>query len=332
MKLITFEVPSPVGPMQRIGALIKDRIIDLNMGHARYLHEKRGSRLAYELSSVILPSNMIDFFRTGQEGKEAADITIEYVTLLMDEGPVFGPNGENVIYELDQVKLKAPVPRPNSIRDYSSYEAHVKFFQKTPTEAWYRMPVCYKGNPGSVIGPEEIILWPSFSDRLDYEMEYGFYIGKEGINISRDQAEEYVAGYTIFNDITARDWQRQEMTCHLGPYKGKDTCNIMGPCLVTPDEMDPKNMRMVTRVNSEVWSDGNSGTSYWTVAQLIEYASMDETLYPGDFLAMGTVGGGCGIELDKWIQPGDVIEMEAEGIGILRNLVGDKAPKRIFTR
>ena len=194
------------------------------------------------------------------------------------------------------------------------------------------MPVCYKGNPGSVIGPEETILWPSFSDRLDYEMEYGFYIGKEGINISRDQAEEYVAGYTIFNDITARDWQRQEMTCHLGPYKGKDTCNIMGPCLVTPDEVNPINMRMVTRVNGEVWSDGNSGTSYWTVAQVIEYASIDETLYPGDFLAMGTVGGGCGIELDKWIQPGDVIEMEAEGIGILRNRVGDKAPKRIFTR
>lgn len=332
MKLITFEVTSPVGPMERIGALINDRIIDLNMGYTRYVNEKRGSSRVYELSSFILPPDMIDFFRAGQEAWEAADITIEYITRLMDKGQVSGPKGENVIYKIEEVRLKAPVPRPNSIRDYTTYEAHVSFFQGTPQDAWYRMPVCYKGNPCSIISPEETILWPSFSDRLDYEMEYGFYIGKEGINISRDQAEEYIAGYTIFNDITTRDWLRQEMSCNMGPYKGKDTCNIMGPCLVTPDEVDPKNMRMITRVNGEVWSDGNSGTSYWTAAQVIEFASMDETLFPGDFLAMGTVGGGCGIELDKWIQPGDVIEMEAEGIGILRNQVGKKLPKRTFSK
>ena len=324
MKLVTFEVSTPLGPMQRIGALTQKGLIDLNMGYTCYRYEKQGSRFAYELSSALLPPNMIDFFRTGKEGKEAAEATIKYITPLEE---VSGPNGENVIYSLDKVKMKAPVPRPNSIRDYTSYEAHVRFFQKTPTDAWYQMPVCYKGNPDAVIGSEEEILWPSFSDRLDYEMEYGFYIGKEGINISRDQAEKYIAGYTIFNDISARDKQQQEMTAKLGPYKGKDTCNIMGPCLVTPDEVDPNNMQMVTRVNGEVWSEGNSGTSYWTVAQLIEYASMDETLYPGDFLAMGTMGRGSGIELDKWIQPGDIIEMAADGIGILRNRVGDKMKK-----
>jgi 2-keto-4-pentenoate hydratase/2-oxohepta-3-ene-1,7-dioic acid hydratase in catechol pathway len=328
MKLVTFDVPTPIGPVQRIGMLYQERILDLNRGYTCYLQEKYGKNRAYELASTQLPNRMIDFFRTGREGREAAERTIEYVDHLNKKGPIWGPQGENILYEIDNVKLKAPVPRPHSIRDYSSFEVHVAFFTKTPPEAWFQMPTCYKGNPDTVIGPEETILWPSFTERLDYELEYGFYIGKEGINIPRDRAEEYIAGYTIFNDITARDILRLEMSCHLGPYKGKDTCNIMGPCLVTPDEVNPQDMLMVARINGEIWSEGNSGTSYWTAAQIIEFASMDETLYPGDFLGFGTVGKGCGIELDKWIQPGDVIELEVEGIGILRNHVGEKPPIR----
>nr|MBC8512556.1 fumarylacetoacetate hydrolase family protein [Dehalococcoidia bacterium] len=138
---------------------------------------------------------------------------------------------------------------------------------------------------------------------------------------------------TIFNDISARDIQLQEMMAYgLGPVKGKDFCSIMGPCLVTPDEVDPGNMRMIARINGEVWSDNNSGTSYWTWPQIIEFASMDETLYPGDFLGSGTVEKGCGGEMGRWLQPGDVIELEVEGIGVLRNRVGEKLPKRAFTR
>jgi 2-keto-4-pentenoate hydratase/2-oxohepta-3-ene-1,7-dioic acid hydratase in catechol pathway len=331
LKLLTFEVPTIAGPAQRIGALNQEIIIDLNMGYTSYLNEKSSSRRAYELASAILPPKMIDFFHSGKEGRKAAETTIEYITHRNDKRPVLGPKDECIIFEKTKVNLKAPVPRPNSIRDYSSFEGHASFFGKIP-EAWYQIPVCYKGNPDSVISPEETIPWPSYADLLDYELELGIYIGREGMNIHRDQAEEYIAGYTIFNDISARDMQREEMTVGLGPAKGKDTCNIMGPCLVTSDEIDPTNMNMVARINGEKWSDGNSGTSYWTLAQIIEFASMDETLYPGDFIGLGTVNKGSGIELDRWIQAGDVIELEVEGIGILRNRVGEKPPKRPFVR
>lgn len=330
MRLVTFEIMTPIGTKQRIGAFLGNWMVDLNLGYTRYLYENNPLELACDLASALIPSDMIGLFKSGKEGLDAARETLDYLARLEDKGPLHGARGETIFHQTDQVRLKAPVPRPCSIRDYSSYQAHVEFFQETPQEAWFRMPVCYKGNPGSVIGPEDTIFWPGFSDRLDYEMEYGIYIGKEGINIPRDQAREHIAGYTIFNDISARDWQQKEMTCYLGPYKGKDTCNVMGPCLVTPDEVDPADMRMVTRVNNEVWSEGNSGTSHWTVDQLVEYASLEETLYPGDFLAMGTIGKGSGIELDRWIRPGDLIEMEAEGIGTLRNRVGEKRPRRVF--
>lgn len=331
MKLVTFEVSTAIGPVQRTGALSQDRVIDLNMGYTRYLKEARGSGRAYELAAALLPPDMIDLFRAGKEGREAAEVTIEYVAKELAKGPISGPRGERIVYDMGEVKLKAPVPRPNSLRDYLCFEGHASFSgQRELAEAWYQMPVCYKGNPDTVIGPEETILWPSFCDLLDYELEYGIYICKEGRNIPRERAEEYIAGYTIFNDISARDIQLQEMMCGLGPVKGKDTCSVMGPCLVTPDEVEPRNMRMIARVNGEVWSDNNSGTSHWTWPQVIEFASTDETLYPGDFMGSGTVEKGCGLELGRWLQPGDVIELEVEGIGVLRNRVGEKPAKRVF--
>jgi len=325
LKLVTFEVSTLLGPFLRIGALSHDKIIDLNMGYIFYLKEERNHPLAYELAGVILPPDMLAFLRVGDDAKEAAQTTMQYITEKMNKAHVLGPRGERVLYEMSEVRVKAPVPRPNSLRDYIGFEQHAgaSGARQLPP-AWYEIPVCYKGNPDSVIGPEDTILWPSFTDLLDYELEYGIYIGKEGRNISQDEAEKYIAGYTIFNDISARDIQMKEMSVGLGPAKGKDTCNVMGPCLVTPDEIDCRNMKMVARINGEVWSDGNSGTMYRTWAQIIEYASRDETLYPGDFLGSGTVGGGCGAEHGKWIKPGDVIELEVEGIGILRNRVGEK--------
>lgn len=325
MKLVTFEVSTLLGTFLRIGALSHDKIIDLNMGYICYLKEERNHQRAYELAGVILPSDMLAFLRVGDDAKEAAQTTIQYVTEKMNKAHVLGPRGERVLYEMSEVRLKAPVPRPNSLRDYIGFEQHAGASgERQLPPAWYEIPVCYKGNPDSVIGPEDTILWPSFTDLLDYELEYGIYIGKEGRNIGQDEAEKYIAGYTIFNDISARDIQMKEMSVGLGPAKGKDTCNVMGPCLVTPDEIDCRNMRMVARINGEVWSDGNSGTMYRTWAQIIEYTSRDETLYPGDFLGSGTVGGGCGAEHGKWIKPGNVIELEVEGIGILRNRVGEK--------
>jgi 2-keto-4-pentenoate hydratase/2-oxohepta-3-ene-1,7-dioic acid hydratase in catechol pathway len=334
VKLVTFGVPTPVGQIQRIGAIHQNKIVDLNMGYARYLADKHGNNEAYELASAMLPPDMIAFFRRGQEGKDRAKLTIDFVVKGLVKGDLLGPRGEKIVYEMNEIKLKAPVPRPNSLRDYLSFEGHSSFSGKRQLDkGWYEIPVCYKGNPDTVMGPDEVIPWPAFTDLLDYELEYGIYIGKEGRNIPRERAKEYVAGYTIFNDVSARDIQVKEMLAGgLGPAKGKDTCSVMGPCLVTPDEVDPKNLRMIARVNEEVWSDNNSGTAYWTWPQVIEFASMDETLYPGDFLGSGTVEGGCGMELNRWIKPGDVIELEVESIGTLRNRVGEKPPKRTFTR
>jgi 2-keto-4-pentenoate hydratase/2-oxohepta-3-ene-1,7-dioic acid hydratase in catechol pathway len=334
MKLVTFAVSTEVGQIRRIGAMHQERIIDLNMGYTRYLADKHGSSEAHELAAVMLPTDMITFFRTGKEGKDKAELTIDYVTQWRSKTNLAGPQGEKVVYEMDEVKLKAPVPRPNSLRDYLSFEGHASFSGKRQLDkGWYELPACYKGNPDTVIGPNEVILWPAFTDLLDYELEYGIYIGKEGSNIPRERADEYIAGYTIFNDISSRDTQLQEMLAGgVGPAKGKDTCSVMGPCLVTPEEVNPGNLRMTARVNGEIWSDNNSGTAYWTWPQIIEFASMEETLYPGDFLGSGTVERGSGMELDRWIKPGDVIELEVEGIGILRNRVGEKPPKRTFAR
>lgn len=334
MKLVTFGVPTPVGHIRRIGALLQDSIIDLNMGYARYLTEKHGKGQAYALAAASFPADMIAFFRLGEEGLDRARTTIDYVAEHNAGGDLLGPTGEATIYDVNEVKLMAPVPRPNSLRDYLAFEGHASFSGKRQLDkGWYDIPVCYKGNPDTVIGHEEVIPWPAFSDLLDYELEYGIYIGKEGRNIPRERAVEYIAGYTIFNDVSARDIQLQEMLAGgLGPVKGKDTCGVMGPCLVTPDEVDPANLHMIARVNGDVWSENNSGTAYWTWPQIIEFASMEETLYPGDFLGSGTVEGGCGVEINRWLKPGDVVELEIEGIGILRNRVGEKPPKRVFTR
>jgi 2-keto-4-pentenoate hydratase/2-oxohepta-3-ene-1,7-dioic acid hydratase in catechol pathway len=333
MKLVTFETSTALGPVQRIGAIRHDRIIDLNKGYTRHLADKHGNGRTYELAAAVLPPDMIAFFRSGQAGREAAQTTVDYMVKQQSKAPIMGLEGEKIVYEMAEVKLKAPVPRPNSLRDYLAFEGHAsRSGQKKLDKAWYEIPVCYRGNPDTVIGPDEIIPWPSYTDLLDYELEYGIYIGKEGKNIPREQAEEYIAGYTILNDISARDIQLREMVVGLGPVKGKDFCSVMGPCLVTPDEVNPANMRMTARINGEIWSDNNSGTSYWTWPQIIEFASMEETLYPGDFLGSGTVEKGCGGELNRWIQPGDIIELEVQGIGILRNRVGDKPPKRTFTR
>ena len=333
MKLVTFEISTPIGPVHRIGAINGEKVIDLNLGYTRYVVDNGNSGQPYELAAAVIPPDMICFLRSGKQGMEAAAAAIDYVTKKRPKAPITGPRGQKVVYDTADVKLKAPVPSPNSIRDYLAFEGHAsRSGQRKLDPNWYEMPVCYRGNPDTVIGPDEVIPWPAYTDLLDYELEYGIYIGKEGKNIQREKAEEYIAGYTILNDISARDIQLKEMTVGLGPVKGKDFCSVMGPCLVTPDEVYPKNMHLTARINGEVWSDNNSGTSYWTWPQIIEFASMEETLYPGDFLGSGTVEGGCGLELNRWIQPGDSIELEVEGIGILRNRVGRKPPIKTFSR
>jgi 2-keto-4-pentenoate hydratase/2-oxohepta-3-ene-1,7-dioic acid hydratase in catechol pathway len=169
---------------------------------------------------------------------------------------------------------------------------------------------------------------PKGCQRFDYELEWGVFIGVQGRDIPASRAAEYIGGYTIFNDFSARDLQFAEMRSRLGPAKGKnfDTGNAMGPCLATPEELpDPYNLLMTARVNGEEWSRAKTGEAYWRFDALIEHISRDETLYPGDFIGSGTASGalgmGCGLELGRFLSPGDVVELEVEGIGVLRNRV-----------
>ncbi|MDE0538149.1 MAG: fumarylacetoacetate hydrolase family protein [Rhodospirillales bacterium] len=320
MKLVTFEVPSPAGPLRRIGAQSGDNIVDLNLAYAAYLQASGRTDRAREIADAMIPADMIEFFKGGELGRDAAEQALDFAA--SDAGADLP-----LAHEPEDVTLLAPVPRPRSIRDTISFETHAKNFEKRsgkPTpDLWYERPIYYKGNCDTVIGPGEDIVWPAYTEKLDYELEFGIYIGKTGKNIPAGEAGDHIAGYTIFNDISARDALQSEITMMLGPAKGKDmdTGNIFGPCVVTPDEIDAGNLKMEARINGEVWSEGNSSDMYWSFPQIIEFISQDETLHPGDFIGSGTIAFGCGDELDRWIQRGDVIELEVEGIGVLRNQV-----------
>jgi 2-keto-4-pentenoate hydratase/2-oxohepta-3-ene-1,7-dioic acid hydratase in catechol pathway len=322
MKLCTFEVPTPLGQQTRLGAVTGRGIADLNFACARLL-EKEGEPQPGKLADALLPANMLDYLRGEERAAQWARRSLED---LLASSQAEGSRGETLLYAPDQVRLLSPLPNPASVRDFYAFEAHVKKgFEKRgepmPHE-WYQIPVYYKSGHHNIIGTDEDVLWPLFTSKFDYELEMAAIIGKKGRNVSAPDALRYIAGFTVMNDFSARDIQRTEMRVRLGPAKGKDWCTALGPYLVTPDEIgDPYNLRMSARVNGELWSEGTSGSIYWKFEQMIEFLSRDDTIIPGDVIGSGTIGGGCGLELDRWVQPGDVMELTIERIGTLRNRV-----------
>jgi 2-keto-4-pentenoate hydratase/2-oxohepta-3-ene-1,7-dioic acid hydratase in catechol pathway len=191
-------------------------------------------------------------------------------------------------------------------------------------QTFYDQPIYYKANRFSVVGHDHDVIWPRYSNFMDFELEFGVYIGKPAKDVAKEAARDHIFGYTIFNDFTARDAQTAEMGGSLGPAKGKDfdTANPMGPCLVTADEFgDPYDKMMICRVNGEEWGRGSTSTMHWSFEQLIEHISASETIHSGEFLGSGTVGNGCGLEHMRFLSPGDVVELEVDGIGILRNRI-----------
>src|SRR5258708_3912508 len=230
---------------------------------------------------------------------------------------------------VSNARLLAPL-RPRSLRDFLAFEGHLKnamvrLGRPIPNE-WYSVPAFYKGMHDTVIGPDEEIPWPAYTEKLDHELELAAIIGRRGKNISKETAFGYIFGYTIWNDVSARDVQTRELPVNMGPAKAKDWdgSNVLGPCIVTADELDPGNLRMTVRVNGEVWGEDTSAHMHHTFAVMIAYASQAQTLYPGEVFGSGTAAGGSGLELDRFLQEGDIVEMEIEGIGILRNRVGKK--------
>jgi 2-keto-4-pentenoate hydratase/2-oxohepta-3-ene-1,7-dioic acid hydratase in catechol pathway len=328
MKLVTYRGESGA---ERIGALYAHdaRIADLAAGHASRTGE---STSALESLQALI------------EGGPAA---LDLARSALDHVASKEPDGSWV--EPGSVRLLAPLPRPIQMRDFLCFEQHLKqSFQSSlelvaaqapdPEQAlaalrasgrfdipqiWYEIPVYYKCNRFSVIGPEAEVRWPGYANLLDYELELAAVIGKGGVDISDEAAREHIFGYTIFNDVSARDYQTREMQGMLGPAKGKDfdTGNVLGPCIVTADEIDPYDLTMIGRVNGEEWSRGHSGTMHHRFEACIAHVSQSETLHPGEILGSGTVGNGCGLELKRFLSPGDVVELEVESIGVLRNRI-----------
>lgn len=248
---------------------------------------------------------------------------------------------------LEGTKLLAPIPVPPQMRDASVYATHVKnaprgmqryLARKSQGEeaaakiqsepdvppVYRQLPVYYITNRFSVVGPDTVVQWPRYSELMDFELEFGIYIGKRGKNVPASQAKDHIFGYTIFNDFSARDQQVIEMQGRLGPTKGKsfDMGNSMGPWIVTPDELgDPEKMNVEVRVNGEVWAKNTTADMLHNFEKMIEHISKDETLHPGEFIGSGTVGTCCGLEQDRFLKDGDTIELYVDKIGVLRNKV-----------
>jgi len=323
MKLTTFIQNSDKLSVPKLGALMP-----------------AGQTIAELQTGAIAMSGSPSPFLDG--GEEAFNETQKVLDFVIKQSP------PDTIHKLDTLTLLSPVPRPHSIRDCMVFEKHVtqatrmvlkhhapllsilnnlsEKLIKQPLikipKVWYKRPIYYKSNVFSVIGPEAQVRYPKYTNKLDYELEFGIFIGRKGVNIQKNKAHKYIAGYTIFNDFSARDIQFSEMRGRLGPAKAKDfdTGNSLGPYLVTPDEIpDPYNLTMIARINGEEWSRGISKDMHFKFEDIIAYISQDETLYPGEFIGSGTVGNGCGLELNRWLNPGDTIELEIEGLGILRN-------------
>lgn len=275
-------------------------------------------------------ASLLRFLEAGPEARQQAIA----IAALLDEQIV---QTESFAQRLIETRLLSPLPQPRSFRDFYAFEEHVKTARGRRgldmVPEWYDFPVFYFSNHNAFLGPDADIERPSYTEWLDYELEIACIIGKEGRNIKPEQAHEYIAGFTILNDWSARDIQREEVKVGLGPAKGKDFATSMGPYLLTLDELsdvyDPSrgrwSLEMVARINGQELSRGNFSTIYFSFGDLIARASDGVTLYPGDVIGSGTVGTGCILELGtdahRWLQPGDTVELEIERLGTLRNKI-----------
>lgn len=282
----------------------------------------------------LLPDDLLTLL---QRGENELSMLREVYQAMQQEKSIFelSVEGEQVALGLDETILLAPLPQPKSVRDFYSFEQHVKTARARRglpmIEEWYNFPVFYFSNHSAVFGHKARIAKPKTTQCLDFELEVACVIGKKGINIPKEKAYEYIAGFTIFNDWSARDVQMAEMKVGLGPAKGKDFATSMGPYLVTLDELEDKrvgehwNLTMIARINGREVSRGNLQDLYWSFADMIARASENVYLYPGDVIASGTVGTGCilelGEEVHRYLEPGDVVELEVERLGRLRNYI-----------
>ncbi len=248
------------------------------------------------------------------------------------------------VLDLAAVRLRPPIPHPPSVRDFYAFEQHVKSARQrrgleVPPD-WYEIPVFYFTNPAAVVGPDDDVPVPPGCTQLDFELEVACVVGRGGRDLRPSDARDHIAGFTIMNDWSARDLQRREMTLGLGPAKGKDFATSLGPFLVTPDELSGSRkgrafeLAMAVRVNGKEYGRSSLAEIYWAFEEMLAYASRGTELVPGDVIGSGTCGGGCILELSlvfgesayPWLRPGDVVELEVERLGTLRNRVVEGPP------
>jgi 2-keto-4-pentenoate hydratase/2-oxohepta-3-ene-1,7-dioic acid hydratase in catechol pathway len=301
MRYLTFIAPGE--QRTRLGALIaEDRVVSLARGD--------------------LPTEMLAFIQAGPDTWEEAELLARQT---------------QSVWPLDEVTLMAPLQSPPTLRDAYAFETHVKTANKNRgrevPEEWYEFPVFYYTNPGSITDPNTAIAKPAYTNALDYELEIAAIIGKPGKDLTPETAMEHIFGFTIFNDWSARDVQRKEMKVGLGPAKGKDFASTLGPWIVTPNEFAKRqtgrpgvyDSKMVARINGEERSRGNWSDMHFSFGEIIARASEGVMMRPGDVIGSGTVGTGCLLEITKgegpWLKAGDSVELEIEGIGVLKNTV-----------
>ena len=288
-----------------------------------------------------LPDNMLAFLRGGEPLMEIAKNIDNQLK-----------NNPNILepIRVSDVKLEAPVPNPTSCRDGYAFRQHVAAARRNRgvpmIEEFDQYPIFYFTNHNAIQGPGEIYCMPDHFQKLDFELEAAVVIGKKGRNIKASEADSYIAGYMIMNDMSARTLQMEEMLLNLGPAKGKDFSTVIGPYFVTPDELESYkipakdghtgnnyNLSMKCWVNGILVSEGSVGDMDWTFAEIIERCAYGADILPGDVIGSGTVGTGCFLELNgtgllndknfkpQWLQDGDVVEMEIEGLGRLSNTI-----------
>lgn len=286
----------------RLGAVAGDRLLDVGVVVAG------------------APADLVDLVEASPEVQARVS---EQVQAVVEDGSDRDGDAWSAVA---QARLLAPLRAPNSLRDFLAFESHVErgaARRGTPVPAaWYRMPVFYKGNRRSIVGPDEVVAWPSYTERMDFECEVAAVVGRRGRDLDPADAPAHVFGWTIMDDWSARDVQKQEMSCWLGPAKGKDFATSLGPVVVTPDEWSPEEPHeMQVLVDGELWSTGSTAGRQWTFAEMLAWASREEDLWPTDVLGSGTYGGGCGLDLARWLPPDCVVTLLVEGLGELTNRV-----------
>lgn len=327
MKLVTFIEENDE---QYLGIILDDKIVNLFLAGQSYCELSGGADDFMKLENL---ASINDFLFGGDEAKEFLNKVLSWMENHQDET-------SELSKPISEVELLAPIPHPTSMRDGYAFRQHVEAARRNRgvemIPEFDLFPIFYFTNHNAVTGPGEVEVMPLHLDKLDFELECAIVIGKEGRNIKAEDADDYVFGYTIMNDWSARTIHLEEMKMSLGPAKGKDFATSIGPYILTRDEMIEKripsekgeryDLTMVTRVNGTEVSRGNLKDMTWTFAQIIERASYGTTLYPGDVIGSGTVGTGCFLELNGskitdnwWLKPGDVVECEIDLLGNLKN-------------